>query len=102
MSSITRMVIYAASSEDEAMARLNAWCAEHDSRGQQFGRLDEDTAGGYKVFTSQVWAMAGNYFAHEDLVEVFGSFGWRYPRRAVLIVDDEHTEHSQVVTAEVQ
>lgn len=99
MSSITRMVIVAAFGEVEAMARLNAWCVEHDDREQQFERLDTDAAGGTKVFTSQVWAMAGNYFAAEQLEDVFGSFGWHYPYDAVLLISDKHSEGTRVVRA---
>lgn len=98
MSSITRMAIYT-SYDDAAMARLNKWCAEHDERDQQFERLDMDAAGGTKVFTGQVWAMAGNYFAAEDLVDAFGSFGWLYPECAILIVDDAHRDACRVVRA---
>lgn len=93
------MVIYTAC-DDEAMAKLNAWCAEHDTdRQQRFERLDVDAAGGVKVFTCEVWAMAGNYFPYEGLVEVFPSFGWRYPEDAILIVDDAHVNGSQVIRA---
>lgn len=98
MSYITKMVIYTAY-DDAAMARLNKWCAEHDEREQQFERLDMDAAGGTKVFTSQVWAMAGNYFAAEALAEVFPTFGWLYPEVAVLIIDDEHSDAAQIVRA---
>lgn len=98
MSSITRMVIYTAY-DDEAMGRLNAWCAERDERRQQFEPLNMDAAGGFKVFTSQVWAMAGNYFPHEDLIDAFPSFDWRYPQAAVLIVDDSHTDTCQIIRA---
>jgi hypothetical protein len=92
------MVIYACD-DDEAMARLNAWCVEHDDREQQFERLDTDAAGGTKVFTSQVWAMAGNYFPAEQLEDAFGSFGWLYPYDAVLLINDVHSDGTRVVRA---
>ena len=70
MSVITDMVIYSSLGNDEAMARVNAWCAERDTRRQQqFAPLDVDAAGGNKVFTGQVWSMSGNY----------PSFGWHHP-----------------------
>lgn len=87
MSHITNMVICTGGLGDrEAMERLNAWCAEHDHRQQQFGELDIDAAGGWKVFNGAVWAMAGNYFPARELADEFPKFGWRYPDDAVLIV----------------
>jgi hypothetical protein len=99
MSSITDMIIFTSLPEHAAMGRLNAWCAEHDARQQQFQLLDGDQAGGAKVFTCDVWAMAGNYFPHRDLREAFPSFGWIYPESVILIVDDEHSDVSQVQRA---
>ncbi len=97
MSSITDMVIFAGAMDDEAMARLNAWCAERDTeRGQQFRKLDVDAAGGVKVFTSDVWAMAGNYFPYEDLVEALPTFGWMYPEDIVLLVDDDNGDGTEI------
>lgn len=98
MSVITDMVIFS-THDDDAMERVNAWCAEHDHRQQQFVRLDTDAAGGYKVFTDDVWAMSGNYFPHEDLVDALPSFGWRYPENVVLIVDYEHDDAVRVYRA---
>ena len=89
MSLITDMVL-TTWHDDEAVARLNAWCAEHDTqRQQQFAKLNTDAAGGLKVFTGDIWAMAGNYFPWWELTQVFGSFGWYNPEKAVLIVEPE-------------
>ncbi len=99
MSLITEMIIFT-SYDDEAMVRLNVWCAEHDTeRQQQFEKLDGDGAGGRKFLTAGVWAMAGNYFPSRGLVNVFPSFGWRYPESAILIVDAEDTEGVQIYRA---
>ncbi|WP_213002666.1 hypothetical protein [Winogradskya consettensis] len=91
MSRITDMVLYVGSDlEDEAIGRLNAWCAKNDqSRRQQFVELDTDLAGGTKFSARQVWAMTGNFFPYEDLVEALPSFGWRHPEDVVLVVDDD-------------
>jgi len=89
MSLVTDMVLYTAGNEPDAMRRLNEWCTEADDRHQQFAQLDEEAAGGDKVFTGEVWAMAGNYFPHADLADALPGFGWRYPRRVVLIIDPE-------------
>lgn len=99
MSTISQMVLFTLGWDDEAVARLNEWCAANDERGQQFQELNADAAGGTKVFTSKVWAMAGNYFRHEMLAEVLPSFGWRYPHHTVLIVNYEHDECSRVYRA---
>lgn len=96
MSVITDMVLFTEGWDDEAVARLNAWCAENDSRGQQFQPLDVDAASGVKVFTSKVWAMAGNHFRHEELAAALPSFGWRYPHHTILIVNYEHDECARV------
>jgi hypothetical protein len=81
------------------MARLNQWCAEHDHREQQFQQLDTYAAGGVKTFTDRVWAMAGNYFAHELLAEAFHTFGWRYPEAAILIINHKDMSAAQIVRA---
>lgn len=99
MSVISDMVLFTEMHEDEAITRLNAWCAENDSRSQQFTQLDTDEAGGWKVMTSQVWAMSGNHFRHEVLAEVLPTFGWRYPHHVVLIVNYEYDECSRVYRA---
>jgi len=86
MSSITDMVIFTEIGDEEAMARLNAWCVEHDTeRHQKFERLDAHPAGGWKVFTPQVWAMAGNYFPWWELAEALPTFGWLTPATVVLV-----------------
>jgi len=99
MSSITYMVIFMGLYESEAMTRLNAWCAQNDPGVQQFEPLDTDAAGGRKVFTASVWAMAGNYFDWERLAEALPTFGWNWPNEVVLIVDDEHGNAVQVFRA---
>lgn len=98
MSSITDMVVFTGIDESEAMARLNAWCAEN-GEGQQFCQLDTGGAGGRKVFCSPVWAMAGNYFPHDQLAAVFSSFGWRWPQGVVLLLDYAHDDDVRVVRA---
>lgn len=91
MSCITDMVIYTCHPETEAMAELNVWCATDDeARHQQFRPLDaEMVAGGTKVFTSYVWAMAGNYFRAEALAEMLPTFRWVAPETVVLIATTE-------------
>lgn len=79
VSHIVKMVICTYFEEDRAMAQLNQWCRENDGRGQQFEQLGTETAGGTKVYTGQVWAMAGNYFPHEKLAEAFPTFDWLFP-----------------------
>ncbi len=100
MSTITDMVLFTEGYDDEAVARLNAWCADDDTeRQQQFQRLDTDAAGGSKVFTSQVWAMAGNYVRYEVLGELLPTFGWKYPHHTVLVVNYQHDECARVYRA---
>lgn len=100
MSLITDMVVMCAIAEGDAMLRVNRWCAENDRRyddGQQFAGLirpaftavDTENAGGAKVFCSQVWAMAGNYFPVGELVKAWPRFGWRCPAGVVLMVSSE-------------
>lgn len=97
MSLITDMVIFTGMDEHDAMDRLNAWCGQNDPRKQQFRPLDPDAAGGSKFFCGEVWAMAGNYFPHQQLIETFADFNWRYPEHVVLIVDAETDDRSAVV-----
>lgn len=99
MSLMTDMIVFAAIGDDDAIERLNAWCATNDGRGQQFRPLDTDAAGGAKVFCNLVWAMCGNYFPVEKLVEAFPSFGWRLPDYAVLIIDHEGDGQTRTVRA---
>jgi hypothetical protein len=104
MSLISDMVIVTSTHEDEAMARLNAWCAANETRydddPQQFQRLtmpaflklDTDDAGGAKVFSGQVWAMSGNYVHWQRLAVALPTLGWRLPQSVVLIVDAEDSD----------
>lgn len=100
MSVIVDLVVLHDGSEDKAMAQLNAWCAENDTaRQQQFERIGTDEAGGNKVFCSEVWAMAGNHFPHYLLSEAFPSFGWLRPEKALLVINHEMSDVSEVVRA---
>lgn len=99
MSHLTDMVIIASPIDDEAMARLNAWCATEDPRGQQFERLNTDAAGGTKIFTGTVWAMCGNHFPFQRLAEALPTFGWNIPGGVVLVVDVEGYGDALVVRA---
>lgn len=96
MSVITNMVLVVGISDKETVGQVNAWCALHDVREQQFAPLDESAAGGVKVFTGEVWAMAGNFFPWQELAAALGSFGWLDPDRVVLVVDHEHEERMAV------
>lgn len=101
MSSITEMVIVTAFGEEEAMARLNAWCVEHDTeRHQTFERLNTEAAGGFKVFTSNVWAMAGNYFPWFDLAKALPDFAWLSPEDVVLVVRYHGGDETSVIRAD--
>ncbi len=97
MSVITDMVIFTTFDEADAMGRLNEWHADGDDTRCWFTRLDTDAAGGPKVFTSGVWAMAGNYFPHRELIEAFPTFGWRSPAEVVLVVGYELADETYVV-----
>lgn len=99
MSVVTDIILFTEMHDDEAVERLNQWCEANDPRGQRFERLDTDPAGGYKAFTSVVWAMSANHFRHEELAAVLPSFGWRYPHHVVLVVNDEHDECARVYRA---
>jgi hypothetical protein len=97
MSNITSMVLITGPGEEDAVAELNAWCREHDADcHQEFRRLDPDAAGGMKVLTVDVWAMAGNYFPWTDLVNALGEFEWHWPEDVVLVVDHEPTNQHAV------
>lgn len=93
MSIITEMIIYTPQSEHEAMDRLNEWSEKADTeRGQRFEQLDVSGAGGTKFFTGDIWAMAGNHYPYEKLLEKMPSFGWTYPEDVVLIFNHENEE----------
>jgi hypothetical protein len=80
MSLITEMVIYLPNSEDLAMSQLNRFSQEIDSvRHQVFELIPTGNAGGSKLFTGDIWAMAGNYYPVEDLINKIPSFSWTYP-----------------------
>jgi hypothetical protein len=100
MSMVTDMVLIASIGEGEGIARMNAWCSASDHRKQQFARLDTDAAGGTKWFNNEIWAMAGNYFASEDLVVALPSFGWRDPHNVILVVESEHDDVVRVYRAD--
>lgn len=96
MSVITDVLLITNFDEHDAVEMLNAWCRDHDGRQQQFARLNEDAAGGNKVFTSEMWAMAGNHFPWRELAAALPSFGWRWPEEVVLVVNYEHDEETHV------
>lgn len=90
MSSITDIIITCSVSENEAIEDIHRWCRDHNRcDDQQFGRLDTKPAGGNKVFTTQVWAMAGNYFPWRELSEAFPKFRWNLPELAVMVMAHE-------------
>jgi len=92
MSVITDLLIVTSADEAEAMARLNAWCHDNDSRQQTFEPISTDAAGGTKVFCARVWAMAANHFDWRGLAEAFPTFGWRWPVGVMLIAQYEHND----------
>jgi hypothetical protein len=86
-------VLIADEADGDAIDRLNAWCLVADAgREQRFGSLDTEAAGGTKVFTPKVLAMAGNYFRWRELAESLPSFGWRFPSAVALCVDAEDVD----------
>ncbi len=96
MSVITDLLLVTGFDESDAIARVNAWCAANDERKQEFARIDMEVAGGYKVFTSRVWAMSANHFEWWELVEALPSFGWRWPTGVMLLVHYEHHDEELI------
>ncbi len=97
MSVITDLLLVTGFDESDAIAKVNEWCVPNDERKQEFTRIDREAAGGYKVFTSRVWAMSANHFDWQGLAEALPSFGWRWPTGALLVVHHEH--HDEEVIA---
>ena len=103
MSVITDMVLLTNARDDSpALVDLRAWCDEHAS-GQRFERIPtnfghfedrgfvlkpggprpqpvpdrDEFAGGHKVFTTRIYACAGNYFPWSELLVALPKFRWR-------------------------
>jgi hypothetical protein len=97
MSHITDMLVLTGEEPDsKPIKALNAWCEEH-ANGQVFNLISEkqiEKAGGCKVFTTELYACAGNYFPWEKLIEVFHTFGWGPYTEEVtaLILKNENVE----------
>lgn len=74
---------------------MNTWCRKH-ADGQEFKQITiaRDATGGSKVFTTDVYACAGNYFPWEELIEALPSFGWDdySAETTVLIVKNQDVE----------
>lgn len=99
MSHITDMVLLTNEGpESEIIKRLNAWCREHGDN-QAFERITATNAGGRKVFCTNVYACAGNFFPWRDLLGAFRTFfgsdaaGKYAAETTVLILQDEDHEH---------
>lgn len=104
MSHITDMLLLTNEEPGSVPVRaLNAWCKQH-ADGQVFKRLkiERNAPGGHKVFTTEVYACAGNFFPWEKLLEVLPSFGWDSHSAEItaLILQDEAVERWIAVHAD--
>jgi hypothetical protein len=111
VSVITDMLLLTNEEPDsEPIVALNAWCAKH-ANGQIFTHIaidDHDAeakkraSGGGKVFCTNVYACAGNYFPWEKLVIALPSFGWDSyaAETTALILQDENVERWIAVHAD--
>jgi hypothetical protein len=76
--------------EQEAMTRLNAWCKA--TTDEEFVQLATEKAGGWKVLTTDVWAMASKQLPAVGLRERLPTFGWDSPEHVRLqVYDGEET-----------
>lgn len=75
-------------SEHEAIDWINKELHEIDTRyHQQFRRVSMDDAGGAKAFCRDVYAGAFNYLGPDQVTPVLLRAPWRYPEKAVVIVE---------------
>jgi hypothetical protein len=58
-----------------------------DRRGQGFAKLDDEAAGGVKVFCSEVWAAAFNHVVPSDIEDHVAAMPWPRPERVFLYVN---------------
>lgn len=102
MSVVTDMLLLSLEELDSlAVRRLNEWCKKN-AAGQTFKQIDTKGAGGCKVFTTNVYACAGNYFPWRELLKALPSFGWDDDFEAslsVLILQPENAERWYAVDA---
>jgi hypothetical protein len=60
---------------------------EGDTRSQGFAKLDDEAAGGSKVFCSEVWAGAFNHVVPSDIEDHVAAMPWPRPERVFLYVN---------------
>jgi hypothetical protein len=95
---------------DPPIVALNEWC-QKKADGQLFLNIEIDrgqdpprgrASGGSKVFTTRVYACAGNFFPWGELIDALPSFGWdSYSAEVtVLIVQNESVERWIAVHAD--
>ncbi len=112
MSHITDMLLLTNEEpKSKPILALNDWCKRHAS-GQLFLKLEIDKpaskprrglrSGGHKVFTTEVYVCAGNFFPWRELIKTLPLFGWdEYSAETTaLIVQDEAVERWIAVHAD--
>jgi hypothetical protein len=89
MSVITDVVIIASDGEDEALAYLNEWLAENDSRKQQLREISLGEGGGSKATSATTYAACFNHLDLGGLEEAITRAPWKLPGSVVAYFDYE-------------
>ena len=91
MSVITDALIVTMHGDDEAIAHVNLWLEQNDSRKPRFARLDAEKAGagGTKVSSMVLYAAAFNKVDLGGLVGAIRAAPWRARSSVVAYFDDE-------------
>jgi len=105
MSHITDMLLLTNEEPNsKPILALNAWCGKR-AAGQMFKLISEkqtEKAGGGKVFTTKIYACAGNFFPWDDLIDALPKFGWTSyaAETTALVLQDEDVERWIAVHAD--
>lgn len=92
MSVITDVVIIAGSGERDALAHLNRWLAENDTRSQQLCEISLKEGGGSKATSVTAYAACFNFLDIGGFTEAVRGAPWRMPSMAVAYFEPESGE----------
>jgi hypothetical protein len=94
---LTDVVIVCDDSEAGALAWLNRWLEENDSRKQQLKEISLREGGGNKATSATVYAACFNFLPLGDFEEAVRRAPWNFPESVAAYIDFE-ADRTRVVT----
>lgn len=89
MSVITDVVIIAGDDEGDALAYLNQWLTENDSRKQQLHEIGLAEGGGSKATSATTFAACFNFLDIGGFEDAIAGAPWKLPASVIAYFDPE-------------